>query len=75
MLRTIDGNPVKLVANDAVIGLDELYYDVVFEDVVYDLQVTAEPLVDGFRFLAPTTAATIDLATVARLPLPKAGRR
>jgi hypothetical protein len=51
------------------IGLDALYYDVTFEDVVMDRQV--DPAIDGFRFLAPTTSATIDLATEERLPLPR----
>ena len=72
VLRTINGDAVKLVANTAAIGVSELFYDVIFEDVVYDTKVTPEPLIDGFRFLAPTTATTIDLATVPRLPLPRA---
>lgn len=71
VLRTVDENPVKLPANNAALGLDELFYDVHFEDVVYDLRAFPAALVDGFRFLAPTTATTIDLATVPRLPSPR----
>jgi len=71
VLRTIDGSTVKLVANNAALGLPELFYDCVFTDVVYDTKVTPEPKIDGFRFLAPTTATTIDLATVTRLPIPR----
>jgi hypothetical protein len=69
VLRTIDGSAVKLVANNSAIALDELFYDVTFTDVVYDRQ--PEPVVDGFRFLAPTSATSVDLATVPRLALPR----
>lgn len=69
VLRTINGDTVKLVANSAALDLDELFWDVTFTDVVYDAQPT--PLLDGFRFLSPTSATTVDLATVPRQPLPR----
>lgn len=67
VLHTIDGSTVKLVANSAALDLDELIYTVTFTDVVYDAQ--PEPLIDGFRFVAPSDTTAIDLSTVARLPL------
>lgn len=71
VLRTVDGNPVRLPANNNALGLTELFWDVTFTDVVYDKQ--NEPVVDGFRFLSPTTATTVDIATVPRLALPRQG--
>lgn len=69
VLHTVDGSTLKLVANSAALDLDELFYDVTFTNVVYDKQV--EPLLDGFRFLAPQDSTQVDLATVERLPLPR----
>ena len=69
VLRTVDGNTLKLVANTSVLGLDELFYDVTFSNIVYDRQ--PDPLIDGFRFLAPEDTTEIDLATVERFPLPR----
>lgn len=69
VLHTINGDTVKLTSNSAALGIDELFYDVTFTDIVYDSQ--PEPLIDGFRFLAPVDTTEIDLATVARLPLPR----
>lgn len=71
VLRTLDENPVKLPANNSALDLPELFWDVTFEDVVYDIKAFPTPVIDGFRFAAPTTATTIDLATVERLPLPR----
>lgn len=69
VLRTVDGNTVKLPVNNASLDLDDLWWDVTFTNVVMDKQ--AEPVIDGFRFLGPTTVTTIDLATVERFPLPR----
>jgi hypothetical protein len=64
-LKTIDGHTLTLVANTAALDLDELIYSVVFTNVVYD---KANRQINPFRFLAPTAATAIDLATVERLP-------
>lgn len=59
---TLDAG-VKLIANTAVLDLEELIYDVTFE--VPESDRTLNP----FAFAAPTTAdQTIDLASVTRLP-------
>jgi hypothetical protein len=64
-LKTIDGHTLTLVANTAVLDIDELIYTVEFTNVVYD---KADREIRPFRFLAPTTATAVDLATVERLP-------
>lgn len=71
VLRTINGDTVKLPANSAAVGLDELLYSVEFTDVVYDTKVTPDPLVQGFQFVAPVDSTEVKLATVPRLPLPR----
>lgn len=71
VLHTVDGSALKLPANSAALDVDELFYDVTFSNVVYDLGAQPKAIIDGFRFLAPTTSETIDLATVERLPLPR----
>lgn len=59
---TLDAG-VKLIANTAVLDLDELIWDVTFEVPESDRKITP------FAIAAPTTAnATIDLATVVKLP-------
>lgn len=69
VLKTIDGNTgVKLVANTAALGpLAELSYLVEFTNVVYDK--LKDQRIEPFRFMAPTSSTTIDLATVARIPV------
>lgn len=69
VLKTIDSTVgVGLVANTAALGpLEALTYKVEFSHVVYDKG--KERLIEPFRFAAPTTATTIDLATVSRLPV------
>jgi hypothetical protein len=58
---------VKLVANTAVLGLTgDLYYRVDFYDGLLAGGKTYHP--DPFSFLAPTTAATVDLVTVTPVP-------
>jgi hypothetical protein len=59
---------VKLVANTALLALDDLIYDVEF-DVPDDEFGTAERILKPFAIAAPeTTGVTLDLATVAKLP-------
>lgn len=59
---TLDAG-VKLIANTAVLDLDELIWDVTFEIPESDRILTP------FAFAAPTTAnQTIDLASVTKLP-------
>lgn len=54
---------VKLVANTSLIDLDELIYDIDFEIPESDR------IIKPFAILAPTTTAqTVDLATVTKLP-------
>lgn len=66
VLRTINGDTgVKLVANSEALGpLPELVYKVTFTKMKWD---KAERPLSGFRFVAPTTAATVDLSTVPRV--------
>jgi hypothetical protein len=64
-LKTIDGHTVSLVANSTALDLDELIYSVAFTNVVYD---KGDRDIEGFRFLAPTAATAVDLATVERIP-------
>jgi hypothetical protein len=66
-LKTIDGSAVSLPANTAVLGLPELRYRVDFEDIVYNRE--AEPLIESFEFIAPTSATTVDFSTVQRFPV------
>lgn len=55
---------VKLIANTAVLDLDDLVYDVKFTIP------ESETIINGFAIQAPTTAGqTIDLTTATRLPL------
>lgn len=69
VLRTIVGDAgVKLTANTADIDLDQLIYDVTFTNVVYD---RAEQIISGFAFEAPTSAVTVDMSTLDRLPYKK----
>lgn len=68
-LESIDGTEgVKLVANTAVLGVlpDPLTYRVDYSKVVFD---GSERSMRPFLFTAPSTAITIDLNTVTRLPL------
>lgn len=69
ILKTIDSTVgVGLVANTAALGpLEALTYKVEFSNVVYDKG--KERRIEPFRFAAPTSAVTIDLATVTRLPV------
>jgi hypothetical protein len=66
-LHSLDRSPgVSLVAN-AGIGLQpgQLTYRVEFSRVVYD---GGDRTLEPFRFVAPATSTTINLATVERLP-------
>ena len=65
ILKTIDGNGVELAAN--CFGLDELTYKVEFTNVSYDK--LHDQKLNAFRFVAPTTATTVDLSTVERVAL------
>lgn len=70
VLRTLnDDIGVKLVCADDTEGepLYGLTYRVDFTHVVYDKQRNQR--IEPFRFAAPTTAASIDIATVTRIPL------
>ncbi len=69
VLKTIDSTVgVGLVANTAALGpLEALTYKVEFSHVVFDKG--KDRRIEPFRFAAPTTATTIDLATVARTPV------
>lgn len=69
VLKTIDSTVgVGLVANTAALGpLEALTYKVEFSHVVYDKG--KERLIEPFRFAAPASVTTIDLATVSRLPV------
>lgn len=61
---------VKLVANTAAIDLDELIYDTVFSNVIYN---KADQIIAPFGFAAPTTGGgSIDLSQVQKLT-PKPG--
>jgi hypothetical protein len=61
---------VQLVANTEAINLDQLLYDVVFTNVVYN---KADQQIAPFAIEAPTTGGvTVDLADLPKLP-PKAG--
>lgn len=61
---------VKLVAHTAAIDLDELVYDAVFSNVIYN---KADQIIAPFGFVAPTTGGgSIDLASIAKV-LPKPG--
>lgn len=54
---------VRLIANTALLGLTELIYDVDFE------VPESDRIINGFAIAAPTTTAqTVDLATVTKLP-------
>jgi hypothetical protein len=67
-LETIDVSPVKLTANTGI-GLPpgELTYTVSFEDVVMPGTKGRKVDLSPFRFAAPTSATTVDLAAVTRL--------
>lgn len=70
ILRTIhDDVGVKLTCGDADEGapLHGLTYRVDFANVVYDK--LRNQRIESFRFTAPTTATSIDIATVTRVPL------
>lgn len=70
VLRTIQGGTgVELVANTPILGLDELIYDVVFTNVIYDRN---DQRIAPFAFTAPTVGSgVVDLSTVTKLaPLP-----
>lgn len=68
VLCAIDGTVgIKLVANTSALGtLDTLTYQVDYSKVVFD---SAERSMRSFAFTAPTTATTVDLNTVTRLPI------
>lgn len=64
------GAGVKLVANTAVIDLDEIYYDVLLSNVVFG---KADQIISPFAIMAPTVGnVTIDLAACEHFP-PKPG--
>lgn len=70
VLVGLDGNPVELVANTAVLGLSTpLYYQVSYESMVYTYSgssaATQKITLENFIFEAPTSATTIDLSSVA----------
>jgi hypothetical protein len=55
---------VKLIANTALLGLEELIYDVTFE------VPESDRVIRGFGFVAPTTTSqTVPLESVTKLPL------
>jgi hypothetical protein len=62
---------VKLVANTADIGMDQLIYDVVVSNLNYH-SMPDGTLISPFAFAAPTSAVTVDLSQLDRLP-PKEG--
>ena len=66
VLRTLEGDDgVKLVANTAALGpLPELVYKVEFSKMKWDGKSQS---LDPFHFLAPTSATSVDLATVPRV--------
>lgn len=70
-LKTIVGGVgVKLTANTDVIDLDELYYDIVFSNVVYN---KADQVIAAFAITAPYIGGiTVDLANCEHF-LPKPG--
>lgn len=70
ILKAIDSTiGVGLPCGDDTEGqpLHGLTYKVEFTNVVYDRQ--SNQRIEPFRFTAPTTATTIDIATVERIPL------
>ena len=70
VLKTLnDDVGVKLVCGDPAEGqpLHGLTYRVDYSNVVYDKQ--RQQRIEPFRFAAPTTAASIDITTVERIPL------
>ena len=70
VLKTLnDDVGVKLVCGDPTEGqpLHGLTYRVDFTNVVYDKQ--RQQRIEPFRFAAPTTAVSIDITTVPRIPL------
>jgi hypothetical protein len=66
VLRTIAGGTgVELIANTPLLELDQLIYDVTFENVVY---AKADQQIAPFAFEAPTTPGTfVDLSRVDKL--------
>lgn len=67
-LCAIDGTPgIQLVANTNVLGTlaDPLTYRVDYSKVIFD---EAERSMRSFRITAPTSATTVNLNTVTRLP-------
>jgi hypothetical protein len=57
---------VELIANTPLLELDQLIYDVTFENVVY---AKADQQIAPFAFEAPTTPGTfVDLSRVDKLP-------
>ncbi|CPT12081.1 Uncharacterised protein [Mycobacteroides abscessus subsp. abscessus] len=69
VLKTLDSTPgVKLLANTEAIGpLPELTYRVDFTNVVYNRKTNQR--IEPFRFAAATSAVTLRLSSVERLPL------
>lgn len=69
ILRTINGDPSVGLTCGGSEGqpLHGLTYRVDYSNVVYDKQ--RQQRIEPFRFLAPTTAVSIDIATVPRIPL------
>lgn len=69
VLKTLDSTPgVKLLANTEAIGpLPELTYRVDFTNVVYNRKTNQR--IEPFRFAAATSATTLRLSSVERLPL------
>jgi len=70
ILKTLnDDVGVKLTCGDDTEGepLFGLTYRVDFTNVVYDKQ--SNQRIEPFRFTAPTTDTTVDIATVPRIPL------
>lgn len=65
-LKNIDGTTVTLVANTSDLEIDDLSYQVTFDNVVYAEK--SNQIIDAFSFLAPTTNTPVDLTTVERLP-------
>lgn len=66
-INQADTPNMQLVANDPMLGLDQLIYDVTFSNVTYAGKPHA---IKSFAFAAPSTAVTLDLTdpTLTRLP-------
>lgn len=71
-LHTIVGDTgVQLVANTSEIDMDVLWYDVVFSNLNFH-KMPDDALISSFSFAAPSTAMTVDLSQLEKLP-PKEG--